>query len=223
MSGLGVRTMPWASQERDGSREPVAGNRRAGVRRVRALVPWLSAAPANHVSGPRRCGLSGVPAGGYRLSRGFTLIELVAAFVIFALGFGILLQIVGGALHTTAQSAEYSKAAMWAQSLLDTQGIGAPITEGSSSGRFDDAYSWQLDVTRYDPPPVTSTVQPLTSSDANGLITSPVKPLDLFRLDLVVSWGSPLLRHDARFSTVRAMNPQLEAGNTPPQPIRSRQ
>jgi prepilin-type N-terminal cleavage/methylation domain-containing protein len=36
-----------------------------------------------------------------RRSAGFTLIELIAAFVIFALGFGILMQILGGALHTT--------------------------------------------------------------------------------------------------------------------------
>jgi type II secretory pathway pseudopilin PulG len=38
----------------------------------------------------------------FNKSGGFTLIELVAAFVIFALGFGVLLQILGGALHTTS-------------------------------------------------------------------------------------------------------------------------
>jgi general secretion pathway protein I len=158
-------------------------------------------------------------------SRGFTLIELVAAFVIFALGFGVLLQILGGALHTTSQSAEYTKAALWAQSLLDTQGIGEPLQEGSSSGRFDDHYSWQLNVAKYDPPPVTTTTAALTTSNAGGLITAPVTPLDLFQLDLVVSWGTQYLTHRARFSTVRVMNPPLQAGNTipPPQPIRSRQ
>ena len=151
-------------------------------------------------------------------SRGFTLIELVAAFVIFALGFGVLLQILGGALHTTAQSAEYTKAAMWAQSLLDTQGIGEPLQEGSSSGRFDDQYSWQLGIVRYDPPPVETTVPQLTTSDANGLITSPITPLDLFRLELIVSWGTPYLQHHARFSTVRVMNPPMQAGNNIPAP-----
>ena len=160
-----------------------------------------------------------------RLQRGFTLIELVAAFVIFALGFGVLLQILGTALHTTSQSAEYTRAAMWAQSLLDIQGIGEPLQEGSSSGRFDERYGWQLNVTRYDPPPVTTTVAPLTTSNANGLITAPAPPLDLFRLELVVSWGTPYLAHRARFTTVRVMNPPLQAGNTmpPPPPIRSRQ
>jgi len=156
---------------------------------------------------------------------GFTLIELVAAFVIFALGFGVLLQILSGALHTTAQSAEYTKAALWAQTLLDTQGIGEPLQEGSSSGRFDDRYSWELNVQKYDPPPVTTTTETLTTSNAGGLITSPITPLDLFRLELVVSWGTQYLTHHARFSTVRVMNPPLQAGNNipPPQAIRSRQ
>jgi general secretion pathway protein I len=170
----------------------------------------------------RRACRSRIPS---RQSAGFTLIELVAAFVIFAVAFGVLLQILGGALHTTSQSADYTRAAMWAQSLLDQQGIGEDFVEGSSSGRFDDHYSWQLDIHKYEPPPVTSTVQPLTSANANGLITTPVTPLDLFELQLVVSWGAPAVRHAARFATVRAMNPPVQAGNTtpPPPPIRARQ
>ena len=52
------------------------------------------------------------------------------------------------------------------RSLLDTQGIGEPLQEGSSSGRFDDQYSWQLNISKYDPPPVTTTVTPIGSSDA---------------------------------------------------------
>jgi general secretion pathway protein I len=155
----------------------------------------------------------------YRRARqqGFTLIELVAAFVIFALGFGVLLQILGSSLHTTAQSADYTKAALWAQSLLDTQGIGEPLQEGTSSGRFDDQYSWQLNVAKYDPPPVTTTVAPLTSSNANGLITAVATPLDLFQLELTVDWGNHYLMHHARFATVRVMNPPLQAGNLPMQ------
>jgi general secretion pathway protein I len=229
---------------KDVSRKPVAGSRRANrlQRYGRCLRTGTLVRVGKDMSteSPGRTPLSGcrlpatgsrlfirsrLPAAGYRHSRGFTLIELVAAFVIFALGFGILLQIVGGALHTTAQSAEYSRAAMWAQSLLDTEGIGEPLREGSSGGRFDDRYSWQLSISRYDPPPVQSTVTTPTTADANGLITAVAKPLDLFQLDLVVSWGSQYLTHHAHFATVRVMNPQIEAGNDipPPAPIRSRQ
>jgi len=155
--------------------------------------------------------------------RGFTLIELVAAFVIFAIGFGVLLQILGGSLHTTTQSVEDSKAAMWAQSQLDTQGIGEPLQEGVSSGHFDDQYSWQMRVARYDPPPVQTTVQPIGSANANGLLTPANPQLDLFQIELVVSWGNQYLMHHARFVTLRAMNPPQGAGNTLPPPVRARQ
>src|SRR5690348_14375364 len=84
--------------------------------------------------------------------RGFTLVELVAAFVIFALGFGVLLQILSSCLHTTAQSADYTRAALWAQSLLDPLGVGEPLREGGASGRFDDKYRWQLSIAKIDPP-----------------------------------------------------------------------
>jgi len=150
----------------------------------------------------------------FNKSGGFTLIELVAAFVIFALGFGVLLQILGGALHTTAQSVDYSKAAMWAQTVLDTQGIGEPLQEGISRGRFDDQYSWELRVSKYDPPPAQTTVAPIGSADANGMITQVTPSLDLFQLELVVSWGNRFLMHRAQFATVRVMNPP-QAGNGP--------
>jgi len=163
----------------------------------------------------------------FHKSGGFTLIELVAAFVIFALGFGVLLQILGGALHTTAQSVDYSKAAMWAQTVLDTQGIGEPLQEGITRGRFDDQYSWELRVSRYDPPPAQTTVAPIGSADANGLITPAAPPLDLFQLDLVVNWGNRFLMHHAQFATVRVMNPPQLAGNgampqPQPQPTRGK-
>jgi general secretion pathway protein I len=182
----------------DVSREPLAANRKAASRRF---------------SGYR------LPATGYRAAQGFTLIELIAAFVIFALGFGVLLQILGSSLHTTTQSVDESKAAMWAQTVLDTQGIGEPLQEGTSSGRFDDQYSWQLRVAKYDPPPAQTTVAPIGSADANGLITSATPALDLFQLELVVSWGNQFLMHRAHFATVRVMNPpQLPGNGAMPQP-----
>jgi len=152
-------------------------------------------------------------------SGGFTLIELIAAFVIFALGFGVLLQILGDSLRTTTQSLNESKAAMWAQTLLDTQGIGEPLQEGNSQGRFDDQYSWELQISRYDPPPAQTTVAPIGSADANGLITQATPSLDIFQLQLVVSWGNRFLMHRAQFATVRVMNPPQLAGNgAMPQP-----
>ncbi len=134
---------------------------------------------------------------------------MVAAFVIFAIGFGILLQILSTCLHTTAQSANYTHAALCAQSLLDTEGVGEPLQEGVSSGRFDDKFGWQLQVTRIDPPPVKQSTAGLPA-DANPQApqqTQLAQKLELYQLELVVNWGNSLLQHHAKFVTLRAQNP----------------
>jgi len=155
--------------------------------------------------------------------QGFTLVELVAAFVIFAIGFGVLLQILSTCLHTTAQASDYTRVALWAQSLLDTQGIGDALQEGSSSGKFDDRYRWQLNVQKMPPPeePVTQTAPAAGNPNMPQVDAAPVGPnnIDLYQLELVVSWGGYYLTHNARFVTLRAQNSDAaQGGNLLAQP-----
>jgi general secretion pathway protein I len=146
---------------------------------------------------------------------GFTLVELVAAFVIFAIGFGILLQILSSCLHSTAQSADYTRAALWAQSLLDPAGVGETLREGASSGRFDDKYSWQLRVAKIDPPePIAALGAVAGAAPGNANTQAPVitdvgnNGISLYQLELVVTWGSYYMTHNARFVTLRALSPE---------------
>ena len=158
--------------------------------------------------------------------RGFTLIELVAAFVIFAIVFGVLLQILSTCLHTTAQAADYTRAALWAQSLLDVQGVGEPLKDGDFNGSFDDKYRWRLQVVQIPPQdiaPVASAVPVAGNSNAAPLQTTPAAPsIDLYKLQLDVSWGSVYLRHDARFVTLRAQNADIAQAAQAPNPAQGR-
>jgi general secretion pathway protein I len=142
--------------------------------------------------------------------RGFTLVELVAAFVIFALGFGILMSILTDNVHVTRESADITRASLWAQSLIDMQGVGESLQEGSSSGRFDDKYSWQMNVGKMQPPeePQGGGVTPGNSMMQGPQITTVGNTVDLYQLELVVSWGSIYLQHHARFVTLRAQESQ---------------
>jgi len=154
--------------------------------------------------------------------QGFTLVELVAAFVIFAIGFGVLLQILSTCLHTTAQSSDYTRVALWSQSLLDTQGVGEALKEGSYSGKFDERYRWQLNVQKM-PPPEDSAAQ-AAPAPGNAQVPqvemTPVGPnnIDLYQLELIVSWGGYYLTHNARFVTLRSQsvdqNGNLQAAPT---------
>jgi general secretion pathway protein I len=157
---------------------------------------------------------------------GFSLIEMVAAFLVFAIAIGVLMQILTSSMHSTRQSNAYTMAALWAESKLDTIGVGAPIEAGNWSGRFDDSYSWQLDIQQIDPANVEAPPQQYAMGAGNGtqqnagmqqrMTTSAgnagaiqLQPFDLFQIDLTVFWGGGFgsQQHTARFSTLRTMNP----------------
>jgi general secretion pathway protein I len=154
---------------------------------------------------------------------GFSLIEMVAAFLVFAIGVGVLMQVLATSMHSARTSSDYTMAALWAESKLDVVGVGAPIESGSTNGRFDDTYSWQLDIQQVDPASVepppqpygagiagqnTGTQQRVTGSAGNGGALQ-VAPFDLYQIDLTVFWGGRFgsAQHSAHFSTLRAMNP----------------
>lgn len=165
--------------------------------------------------------------------RGFSLIEMVAAFLVFAIGVGVLMRILATSMHNTRESSDYTMAALLAQSGLDAVGVGKPIEEGSSSGRFDDKYGWGLDIKKVDPasvePPPQQTAiadnnpqnqnqnpnQRTSAANAGNGGGTEVAPFDLFQVDLTVSWGGGTgsRPHSAHFGTLRAMNP--DANNLP--------
>lgn len=160
-----------------------------------------------------------------RHARGFSLIEMVAAFLVFAIAVGVQMQILATSLHTTRRSAEYTQAALWAQSRLDVVGVGERIEEGDSSGRFDDKYSWELRVHKVDPqgivpPPamgggiagLSAEQQVAAAAQVGNSGALTISPVEIFQLDLTVVWGSRSKPHSETFSTLRATNPDDGSG-----------
>ena len=72
--------------------------------------------------------------------------QLIAAFLVFALAIGLLMQVLSSAMRQVRQSSDYTMAALWAQSKLDGVGVGERIEAGHSNGSFDDNYKWDLTV-----------------------------------------------------------------------------
>ena len=169
---------------------------------------------------------------------GFSLIEMVAAFLVFAIAMGVLMEILASSVHSTRASNAYTMAALWAESKLDTIGVGAPIEAGSTNGRFDDSYSWQLDIQLIDPASVepppqqyatgggdamqSSGMQQRMTTSAGNAGAIQVAPFDLFQIDLTVFWGGRYgsSQKSAHFSTLRAMNPDpnTQQGTNPANP-----
>ena len=110
-----------------------------------------------------------------RRVRGFTLIELIAAFLVFAIAIGLLMQVLSSAMRQVRQSADYTMAALWAQSKLDSVGVGERVEAGRSNGRFDDVYSWDLNIQQVDPSAVERALEELRDCSPDWILSRAVK------------------------------------------------
>lgn len=130
-------------------------------------------------------------------SRGFTLIEVVAAFSVLALGLALSMQIATTAMRQSKQASEHTIAALHAQSMLDTTGIGERIEEGESDGEFEDGYRWHLTVAPYE-------VGVEGMPEGFDAATAPVQ---LMEMTLTISWERGGQTAQSEFRTLRAMLP----------------
>ncbi|MDW8478926.1 MAG: prepilin-type N-terminal cleavage/methylation domain-containing protein [Xanthomonadales bacterium] len=84
--------------------------------------------------------------------RGFTLIEIVAALFLLALGFGLLLQTLAAGLALARRGAEESELALVAQSLLDRLGADFPLEPGELRGELGESLRYRLEMREETPP-----------------------------------------------------------------------
>lgn len=137
-----------------------------------------------------------------RDARGFTLLEVLAALALLAIGFAIGLSALGRAMGNTSRAAALTAATLDAQTLLDGAGLLTPLREGVERGRFDDGMQWELRVRKYLPqqPPAANTFgapQPVV----------PASGIDLFQLDLDVHYGAGRVLHLATLRAQAAQQP----------------
>jgi general secretion pathway protein I len=106
--------------------------------------------------------------------RGFTLLEVLVAFVIAALALGVLFQSIASGLGALSLADQYEQALSRARSRLAAVGA-ASLQPGVQSGDDGGGFRWQ------------STVAPIASAPTGG---SPPEQLTLYRVGVVVSWHS---------------------------------
>lgn len=136
-----------------------------------------------------------------RTSRGFTLLEVIGAIAVLAIGFAVLLEATGASLALTRKAAVRTDVAAWARSKLDSAFVMQPPQPGVTHGQFDRRYHWQLAVTPWHPPAPRKGTHQAPYRDA----------LQLYQLDLTVSWGAPGRVRHAHFRTLRVAAPSPES------------
>jgi type II secretion system protein I len=78
--------------------------------------------------------------------RGFTLIEVTVAFVIFALCAAVLYEEFAGAQHRSAQARDREEALLIAQSLLSQQRVTPPPWNPENVGSSGERWNWDIQV-----------------------------------------------------------------------------
>lgn len=79
-------------------------------------------------------------------SRGFTLLEVVVAFAIFAVTTAAVMRSIGGSLSMSTVSAHHTVATLIAESQLAAAGVEKPLTAGETTGRAEDFYEWRTQI-----------------------------------------------------------------------------
>ena len=148
---------------------------------------------------------------------------MIAAFVIFAIAVGALMQILTMSMNNARRSADETRAALWAQSLLDNVGVGERVEAGSSRGEFDRSYRWDMQIEQIDPELVVADATEPSGNPANAAqaLSQAVAPpgfgipqIDLFHVLLTVTWGDGAHERQAQFSTLRTATPEAGQGRT---------
>lgn len=84
-----------------------------------------------------------------RVSAGFTLLEVLVAFVILLLAFAVVLRIFATGSRGVVASDDVNRAVAYAQANLAEVGITEPLQSGDSHGELPDGYTWQRSIRPY--------------------------------------------------------------------------
>jgi general secretion pathway protein I len=130
-----------------------------------------------------------------RRGRGFTLLELLLAFVVFALSFSTVLEILSGSMRNTVRARHNSEAALTAQSLMDQVGLEMPLENGFTANGESGEYAWELEIFDY----------ANSGENVHSVELAELTSIELLQVDLVISWGKSPREQTRRFSTIRAV------------------
>jgi general secretion pathway protein I len=126
---------------------------------------------------------------------GFTLLEVMLAFVIFALSFATVLEIMAGSMRSVRRASDDTEVALLAQSVMDMVGTEIPVEEGQFSGTGMDRYDWQLGIYLFE-----------SGNDGVGTQElAEMSGIELYQVELDIDWETGRNRRGLHFSTIRSI------------------
>lgn len=117
-------------------------------------------------------------------TRGFTLLEVLVALMVFTLAFGVLTQIVQTGLHQSASAEATSVATLLAQSQLARVGVDLPLEVGEGGGMIDERFRWRT--------MISPAELPMERDE-----------LAAFVVEVTIAWGSPDASREVTLTSLR--------------------
>ena len=144
--------------------------------------------------------------------RGYTLLEVLVAFALLAIGLGLLLAILSGGVRAVANASDSTQATLYAESVLDTLGADQRLQPGRSTGVYENGrFRWTLDVTPFKPLVASPAPAPgdRNAADPNSADPNLQNFVDnvMYRVVLQMQWGARGPGQTLRIETLRAYSP----------------
>lgn len=127
---------------------------------------------------------------------GFSLLEVLVAFVVLALVGTALFRLFGASLNNVSLAEDYSRATLYGESRLAAAAVEAPLREGSAQGTSEDGrYAWTTQIEPY--------VGPGTTPDQQRM--GQMLPMLAWRISVTVAWPGDVFgsQRSIVLSTVR--------------------
>ena len=121
------------------------------------------------------------------------------AFVIFALSFATVLEIMAGSMRSVGRATDDTQVALLAQSLMDLVGNEILIEEGEYSDTAMDRYQWQMNISLYDTGGEASDESLISQELAD------MSGIELYRVDLYIDWDTGRRQREQHFSTIHSI------------------